>query len=590
MRVLPGTAGRARRSSPTELRPRAVRSGLAHLLLLSSLGVVGAGSGTVGCKSRGSAPDDDGGITETTSGDRGPVTIEAFDAGGAPPGTPPRVAALDPTTPVFSATEWPAKDPSKTSEERAGAQRLGYIRRGQVIDVKPNVIRKNNCAEGWYEIVTGGFVCGKFVTTDLASKELESAPHPPFTDRPLPYDYGLNLTNGAPLYRRRPLKKERKDLEKGLAVGKSKKKEGESTAAPPRPSEQPGDTPWYLKDHKGQRPQVTIDDIRTNEQGGLVVVRMVRGFYLALDREISTTSGRFWRNTAGYLAPSDHILVHKPKTEFEGVKIGAEGEKRHLPLGWVVSPRAHHYRIEEGDPTKADEKNGKLRRGDAVERFTIVQLTGKKVSIEDRGYFETEEGWWLRDIDAAVTRPGPPPKNLGPGEKWIDVNLSTQSLIAFEGDKPVYATVVSTGRHNDEDKTKDHRTVQGEFRIREKHIAATMEDDGASDGPYSIQDVPWIMYFEGSYALHGAFWHSMFGRERSHGCVNMTPHDAKNIFQWSGPVLPQGWHGMRASKDNPGTRVVVHEDPKPAAPPATSAAASAAPPSKKAEKPTDKID
>ena len=288
---------------------------------------------------------------------------------------------------------------------------------------------------------------------------------------------------------------------------------------------------------------------------------MVRGFYLALDKDLTTPSGKFWRNTAGFLAPAAHILVHKSTTEFEGVKIGAEGEKRHLPLGWVVSPRAHHYRIEEGDPSRADEKNGKLKRGEPVDRFTIVQLTGKSVTIEGRGYFETDEGWWLRDIDAAVTRPGPPPKNLGAAEKWIDVNLSTQSLIAFEGDKPVYATIVSTGRHNDEDKSKDHRTIQGDFAIREKHIAATMEDDGASDGPYSIQDVPWIMYFEGSFALHGAFWHSRFGRERSHGCVNMTPHDARHIFGWAGPDLPPGWHGVRASKQNPGTRVVVHEDP-----------------------------
>lgn len=526
-------------------------------------------------------------LTETTSGDAGPVTIERIDAGAnGGSGSRPEVAALEFTTPIFNVTEWPAKDPSKTSEERQGAQRLGYLRRGQVVGVKPNVIKKGNCTEGWYELVTGGFVCGKFLTTDLKAKELENAPHPPLADGPLPYDYGLNLTNGAPLYRRRPLKKERKDLEKGLAVGKTKKHADGSTdsAAQAAGSGANGDTPWYLKDHHGQRPQVKIDDIRTNEQGGLVVVRMVRGFYLALDKELSTASGKFWRNTAGFLAPADHILVHKPKTEFEGVKIGAEGEKRHLPLGWVVSPRAHHYRIEEGDPSRADEKNGKLKRGDAVDRFTIVQLTGKKITIEDRGYFETEEGWWLRDIDAAVTRPGPPPKGLAPGEKWIDVNLSTQSLIAFEGEKPVYATVVSTGRHNDEDKSKDHRTIQGEFRIREKHIAATMEDDGASDGPYSIQDVPWIMYFEGSYALHGAFWHSMFGRERSHGCVNMTPHDAKHIFGWAGPTLPQGWHGVRATKENQGTRVVVHEDPKPQAPDASStapAATGSSPPKKK---------
>ena len=531
-------------------------------LLVLALGL------TAGCKSHGEAGDD-AGITETMSGDAGPVTVERFDAGSSAANATPQVAALDQTTPVFNIMDWPAKDPSKTSEERAGAQRLGYIRRGAVVAVKPNVTKKGNCTEGWYELVSGGFVCGKFVTTDLKAKELENAPHVPLAEGPLPYEYGLNLTNGAPLYRRRPLKKERKDLEKGLAIGKSKKRDdesGSSSSKSPPPAEAMaagGDTPWYLQDHHGQRPQVKINDIMTNEQGGLVVVRMVRGFYLALDKKLATPSGNFWRNTAGYLAPADHILVHKPKTEFEGVQLNAEGEKRHLPLGWVVSPRAHHYTVEPGDPSRADEKNGKLKRGDAVDRFTIVQLTGKKVSIEDRGYFETEEGWWLRDIDAAITRPGPPPKGLAQGEKWIDVNLSTQSLIAYEGDKPVYATIISSGRHNDEDKSKDHRTVQGEFRIREKHVAATMEDDGASDGPYSIQDVPWIMYFEGSYALHGAFWHSMFGREKSHGCVNMTPFDAKHVFGWVGPTLPPGWHGVRATKENPGTRVIVHEDPKP---------------------------
>ena len=140
----------------------------------------------------------------------------------------------------------------------------------------------------------------------------------------------------------------------------------------------------------------------------------------------------------------------------------------------------------------------------------------------------------------------------------IDVDLSSQALVAFEGQKPVYATIVSTGRHN-ADPEKDHRTVEGTFRIHEKHISTTMDDDGASDGTYRIEDVPWVMYFEKSFALHGAFWHSSFGRERSHGCVNLTPHDARHIFGWAGPKLPEGWHGVRATKENPGTRVIVHK-------------------------------
>jgi lipoprotein-anchoring transpeptidase ErfK/SrfK len=165
----------------------------------------------------------------------------------------------------------------------------------------------------------------------------------------------------------------------------------------------------------------------------------------------------------------------------------------------------------------------------------------------------------MRDIDGTTTKPGPAPEGLGQDEKWIDVNLSTQSLVAFEGDKPIYATLVSSGRHDDHDALKDHRTQMGSFRIREKHISATMDDDSASDGPYSIEDVPWIMYFNKSYALHGAFWHSSFGHERSHGCVNLTPHDAKEIFGWAGPTLPLGWHGVRATEANPGTRVIVHD-------------------------------
>ena len=530
--------------------------------LLAATIAIAAAAATVACKGHGDASDSDAASTtdlNMADPDGGPVTVEKVEAGAD---DQPKIAALDLITPIFSATEFPARDPTKASEERQGVQRLGYLRKGQVVPIKGNVIKKNNCTEGWFELaeVPGGargFVCGKYATTDLAHKELQTAPHAPYTDRPLPYDYGLNLTNGAPLYRRRPLKKERKDLERGLQVGKTKKNaDGSTETAKEEVKNENGETPWYLKDNKGKRPDVKVDDLRTNEMGGLVVTRMVRGFYLALDKELSTMSGKFWRNTAGFLAPSDHILVHKSVTEFEGVRVGTEGEKRHLPLGFVVGPHVKRYAFEEGAEKK-------FKRGDHIDRFSIVQLTGKKQQWEDNTYYETEEGYWLRYVDIAVTRPGAPPKDLAPGEKWIDVNLTTQSLVAFEGDKPVYATIVSTGRHHDTDKTKDHRTVQGSFRIREKHVAATMEDDGGGDGVYSIQDVPWVMYFEGSYALHGAFWHSMFGREKSHGCVNMTPHDAKQIFAWVGPEIPSGWHGVKASKENPGTRVIVHADGPP---------------------------
>jgi hypothetical protein len=287
------------------------------------------------------------------------------------------------------------------------------------------MIKKSNCGEGWFELVEGGFICGKFATLDMSNKELKNAPHAPLTDSPLPYAYGLNLTNGTPLYRRMPLLKERAEHEKALQVGK-----GERPAAV---ADENGEIPWYMKDHKGQRPQISFDELKGE---GLVVMRMVRGFYLALDTEVSGTKAKFWRTTNGLLTPADHILVHKTKTEFEGVRIGSEGEKRTLPLAFVLGTHAFKFTLNE-DPNA--EK--KFKRGaDKSERFTVVELTGKKVVWEDKPYYETKEGWYMRGLDGTRTNPGPPPADLLPGEKWIDVNVSTQTLVAFEGDKPVYAT------------------------------------------------------------------------------------------------------------------------------------------------------
>ncbi len=470
------------------------------------------------------------------------VSLGPASADGAPAPSI-KIAALEQVTPISNRPEWPPRDPSKASDERLGVVRIGYLRKGDVVEAKPQILQKQSCTEGWYELVAGGFVCGKAVTRDMDAKELADAPHPPLTEGPLPYEYALNLTTGTPLYRRKPTREERKQYERGLPVGRDAKPGGGDEGG----GGANGETPWYLKE--GARKQVSLNDLQAHE--GPVFERMVRGFYLSLDKRVSFYSGRFWRTTTGFFAPAEHVVVHEPKTEFEGVHVGDADEKRKLPVGFILGLHARQFRFVEGEP--------KPRRGDHEDRFSVVGLTGEKKLFEEHAYYETLDGWWTRDVDGTMTRPGPPPSDLLPGEKWIDVNLSTQSLVAYEGDKPVYATLVSSGRHDDKDPTKDHRTKMGSFRIREKHISATMDDDSASDGPYSIQDVPWIMYFNGSYALHGAFWHSAFGHERSHGCVNMTPHDAKEIFAWAGPTLPQGWHGVRATRENPGTRVIVHD-------------------------------
>ncbi len=458
--------------------------------------------------------------------------------------------ALGFVTLVMSEPEWAARDPSKASEERKGVIRLGYLREGDSVAAKAQALKRSSCPEGWYELLpppdappgtTGGFVCGKYATLDGADPELASAPRPPNMQGPLPYDYGLNLVNGAPLYQRLPSRSERRKCEQGLAVGRAPQ------PASSGPSSE--DTPWYVA--HTDRSKVSMDDLKG--ETSLINKRMVKGFYLSLDGEVSSHAGHFWRSARGLFVPKEFLLVHEPKVDVKGVWLDAPGETRHLPLGWITNPHQWKYTLDD---------EGKMRRHEHVDRFTVVQLTGTRRLVEEKAYWETSEGWWMREMDGAVTNPQPPPKDLAPGEKWVDVNLGQQSLVAFEGDKPVFATIVSTGRHDDEDPGEDHSTRPGVFRIFEKHIAATMDADTATDGPYSIEDVPWIMYFDGSTALHGAFWHSRFGHERSHGCVNMAPVDARAVFGWIGPRLPEGWHGVRATEANPGTRVLVHEDAK----------------------------
>jgi hypothetical protein len=147
----------------------------------------------------------------------------------------------------------------------------------------------------------------------------------------------------------------------------------------------------------------------------------------------------------------------------------------------------------------------------------------------------------------AIERPKLVPKTA----RWIAVSLENQTLVAYEGDRPVYATLVSTGKEG-------HETPTGIFRIQSKHVSATMDGEAiGSDEAYSIEDVPWVMYFSGSVALHAAFWHEKFGRVRSHGCVNLAPLDARWLFDWAGPKLPVGWHGVLSTQDQPGTFVVV---------------------------------
>jgi lipoprotein-anchoring transpeptidase ErfK/SrfK len=132
-----------------------------------------------------------------------------------------------------------------------------------------------------------------------------------------------------------------------------------------------------------------------------------------------------------------------------------------------------------------------------------------------------------------------PPAGVGENERWIDVDTRTQTLVAYVGARPAYATLVSTGRN-------EHPTPHGTFHIWAKIAENDMDDLEREDvsSNYAIQAVPWVQYFSEGVALHAAFWHNAFGRQHSHGCVNLSPRDARWIFDFTRPTLPLGWDAI----------------------------------------------
>jgi lipoprotein-anchoring transpeptidase ErfK/SrfK len=117
------------------------------------------------------------------------------------------------------------------------------------------------------------------------------------------------------------------------------------------------------------------------------------------------------------------------------------------------------------------------------------------------------------------------PAGVGINERWIDINLTTQTLTAYEGDTPVFSTLISSG-------ISTRRTVTGQFRVWLRVRSQTM--DGRRLGfDYYLENVPYVMYFYRDYAIHGTYWHNNFGTPMSSGCVNMKIEEAQWLFNWS---------------------------------------------------------
>ncbi len=144
------------------------------------------------------------------------------------------------------------------------------------------------------------------------------------------------------------------------------------------------------------------------------------------------------------------------------------------------------------------------------------------------------------------------------GDKHIFVDLATQTLRAYEGDKLIMTFPVSTGKWG--------KTPTGDFRIWIKLRYAHMEG-GAGADYYNLYNVPYTMFFSNDqvpssmgFSLHGAYWHNNFGHTMSHGCVNIRPEDSGRLYDWAQPTTKGST--TYSTPDDPGTLVTIYGQPK----------------------------
>lgn len=276
----------------------------------------------------------------------------------------------------------------------------------------------------------------------------------------------------------------------------------------------------------------------SDEAAGLPPVRtMDAGFVWLRLRSVQplVENNRLWYQVYpdGYVH-AEHVRFFEP-SRFQGQHLPDSGK----PFGWVLFGVTTA-----SSPGAKPDKNARL-----MPRYTKVTILEEE-KVGDWLWYRVGDKQWIEQRQIGVVQGSPRPPQVGESEKWIEVNLYEQTLAAYEGDRMVYATLVSSGLRN-------WQTPKGMFRVWAKVTSGKMSGRDGYPDYYYLADVPWSLYFEGSVALHGAYWHDRFGTPRSHGCVNLSPKDARWLFEWAAPSQGgQVW--TLSSSDNLGTWVWVH--------------------------------
>ncbi len=453
----------------------------------------------VGCRPGGVAGGDAG-----VSVDGGPSAASTGAAPDAPAPGEVGVAPVEQGGPELGITAFVTtvfKDPRETS------RKLGYLRVGARVARSAEPVGKEGCPGGWYGVKPRGYVCiGKDATLDLDDPVLKAAGKRPNLKTALPYRYAF-VRAVLPLYLRVPSGEEQTKSEfklkehldwykensagadkvllgandvaiddRGVALPGKKLGElglGKNSLEQPMGTLLGGDgdedpIPFWLQG--GKRFVPNVSDFAVPDYA-VFADRARRHTGLALIGSFATGaegfSRRFAVTTDLRLAPATKIKADTG-SPWHGVELGAELS---LPLAFVRSQGARAYRIQKGKVTASGE----------VEFRSAHALAGKMKTVEGAKYYRTKDKHWLGQQDVGlVVAPATWPEDAGKGLKWIEVSITNQTLVLWEGKTPVYATLISSGKAGLDDPKTTTATLRGVFRIRNKHISATMDSNESS--------------------------------------------------------------------------------------------------------------
>lgn len=259
---------------------------------------------------------------------------------------------------------------------------------------------------------------------------------------------------------------------------------------------------------------------------GAPIVRNVGdGFlYATIMATIQNEEGLWHMINYGEFMRAEDIRV-VDDSDFTGFQVNDTPER---PFAWMIV-----------DYWASDEPGGEPA-GPKLPRYTFFEIMDAEKDDEGWIWYDMGNGRWMRQTYVSIVEPKPRPAEVGEDEYWVEVDLYEQSFAAYEGDRMVYAGLISSGLNR-------WPTNEGLFQVWSRHLSTKMSGAEGRVDYYYIEDVPHTLFFDNDIALHGAFWHDRFGYKHSHGCVNMPPRAAEWIFFWSEEAPNDLWVWVHSS-------------------------------------------